>query len=569
MAASFGISTTRSGKVIQKVAGTDWTEGLVCRVQSDGKIIVAGTMNFNPNIATTPWDPTDGSTGPFGDQGRFLPVISRYNSDGSPDVSFGVGGFAFLDFLASPDHFDAEITDVKVLASGKILVGFIYFELSVASKDGIARLNANGTLDPTFGSNGVLLRGQPAIGYVDVLRIGTLSDGSLIWATSVVVPTRWMVCFKYDADGQAGVAAFSNTGTNGSYIYADPDSHDTRLTSLHIAADDSIYLGGQWGAEQTAQKFIVVKIDGTTADEDTNFGTAGVAYADFAQHKTAWPLAQFLESGTRLILGGFAAYDSSDHVALAMACFNKSTGVLDNTFGTSGLVNTHGGPQNNDQSFGRLFFDANGKIVMAGQSCSDGSAYYSATQTFLLARYSANGVPDATFGTGGFLTIDIDGSGNQDTYGGGLAGDGGYLFSGHVSGEDWVGGAGGAKGYLMRTSSAGVPDTAFGQLDGFAYGTAPEVTTDAASAVAATTTTANATIDPNGSPTWWRFVYGKTSGRYAYRTDAALVGAGSSGVAVTASLTGLTSGTAYYGRAIAYSGKGGHAVGAEVTWTTS
>jgi len=46
------------------------------------------------------------------------------------------------------------------------------------------------------------------------------------------------------------------------------------------------------------------------------------------------------------------------------------------------------------------------------------------------------------------------------------------------------------------------------------------------------------------------------------------VGSGGAGVAVTASLTGLITGTTYFGRAAGWSAAGGLTFGAEVSFTT-
>lgn len=558
--ATFAIDTTRSGKVILQVNGTDWAEGLVTRRQSDGKIIVGGTMNFNPLIADSPWDPNNG----FDESARFLPFISRWTTTGEPDITFGAGGFFFIDFPTIADGLDAEVTDIIVRPDGKMLFAFIYFVNGVTSKDGIALLTSGGMLEPGFGTSGVALFDHAATGYIPVERIALLSDGSIILASSVLVPQRWMTCRKLTALG-AQVNAFA---TNSLYIFAD-NTEDTALVGLHVDADDKVYLLGQYGSFGNPQKFVFVKIDGVTGAEDEDFGTDGAVTVEFGFDGACWPLAQMLERDDQIIAAGWAAYNASGHNGIAVCCIDKIDGSLVTSFGTnSGKTLVHGGPQINDQTFGRVFFDADGKIVLAGQSCSEGSNYFTPTEQFIAVRLTANGIPDTSFSPTGFKTLDIDGSGNQDTYGGALDGDK-YLFSGHVSGEDWEDGAGGAKAYLMRTSAALAPDVTFGQLSAFAYGSAPEVTTDAASSVLATTAAANATIDPNGSPTYWRFVYGTVTGRYVSRSNWALVGAGTSGVGVTASLTGLTPGTAYYGRAIGYSGKGGITVGDEITFTTS
>jgi uncharacterized delta-60 repeat protein len=90
-----------------------------------GKFLVAGTS-------------TSSNKGDF--------AIARYNSNGTLDTSFGTSGKARIDFGSHNDQFGA----MSVLSSGKImLVGTI--SQSNGDDIGLARLNANGTIDTTFG----------------------------------------------------------------------------------------------------------------------------------------------------------------------------------------------------------------------------------------------------------------------------------------------------------------------------------------------------------------------------------------------------------------------------------
>ncbi len=95
-------------------------------LQTDGKIIVAGaakSSNGNSSIA-----------------------LLRLNADGSPDSSFGTSGKTTLTLSGSADDY-AE--DVILLANGKILLGGY-----TAGDFVVLRYNTNGSPDNTFGTNG-------------------------------------------------------------------------------------------------------------------------------------------------------------------------------------------------------------------------------------------------------------------------------------------------------------------------------------------------------------------------------------------------------------------------------
>ena len=97
----------------------------------------------------------------------------------------------------------------------------------------------------------------------------------------------------------------------------------------------------------------------------------------------------------------------------------------------------------------------------------------------------------------------------------------------------------------------------------------PTVTTDAASAVNSTGATLAGSVNPDGSATQAWFEYATNSALSgAVSTSMQNVGAGSSAVSYTASLSGLTNNTLYYFRAVA-SSSAGTVNGAITSFTTS
>ena len=95
-------------------------------IQPDGKLVVAGTGGIHNQMLAT-----------------------RLNADGSLDTSFGTGGVLGVDF-ESRDGAQA----LALQADGKIvLVGFTNLNLG-ATDFAIVRLLPNGTLDPSFHTNG-------------------------------------------------------------------------------------------------------------------------------------------------------------------------------------------------------------------------------------------------------------------------------------------------------------------------------------------------------------------------------------------------------------------------------
>src|SRR4051794_35157544 len=163
-------------------------------VQPDGKIVVAGTTDA-------------GGTDDF--------AIARLNPDGKLDPTFGDGGKATLDFGASDDQAGA----LALQQNGKIVVvgqrkkgqGANFADIAVA------RLQPNGTKDPSFGSGGQTL--------VDLARnefgtsVALQGDGKIVVAGNSINPTnQGVVVARLEGDPVAGGGTGPGTGTPGTKV---------------------------------------------------------------------------------------------------------------------------------------------------------------------------------------------------------------------------------------------------------------------------------------------------------------------------------------------------------------
>ncbi|MCX6303626.1 MAG: hypothetical protein NT040_01535 [Bacteroidetes bacterium] len=99
----------------------------------------------------------------------------------------------------------------------------------------------------------------------------------------------------------------------------------------------------------------------------------------------------------------------------------------------------------------------------------------------------------------------------------------------------------------------------------FKFSSPPVVTTAAATGITMTAATLNGTVNPNGVATTYYFQWG-TSVSYGNNTATVSAGSGSSAIAVSANLTGLTSGTTYHFR-LAGTNSDGTVYGSDLTFT--
>jgi uncharacterized delta-60 repeat protein len=146
--------------------GTDFANAVA--IQSDGKIVVVGGSN-NPGVTGT----------------RF--GICRYNTNGSLDSGFGSGGKVTVDFAGLYDV----ATAVVIQSDGKIVVaGRADFVRSGGTVNfALARLNANGSLDTSFGSNGKV--NTDFGGYESLEGMVLQSDGKIVVAGGIQAVQEW------------------------------------------------------------------------------------------------------------------------------------------------------------------------------------------------------------------------------------------------------------------------------------------------------------------------------------------------------------------------------------------
>jgi uncharacterized delta-60 repeat protein len=77
-------------------------------------------------------------------------AVARLNSDGTLDTGFGSAGKVLIDFNGTHD----EASAIVIQSDGKIVIGGNTSSSASQRDFAMARLNANGSIDSSFGSNG-------------------------------------------------------------------------------------------------------------------------------------------------------------------------------------------------------------------------------------------------------------------------------------------------------------------------------------------------------------------------------------------------------------------------------
>jgi uncharacterized delta-60 repeat protein len=245
----------------RRVLTTDIIHGIA--VQPDGRIVVGG-VSFEDVLTLSP-------------HGDFM--VARYLATGKPDLSFGIGGVTTTDFGdGSYDEPHAVVLqpDGKLVLGGYTNSGNGPGVLFGADQLALARYEANGLLDPSFGKGGMVVFDG---GSLDerILALALAPDGSLLAGGYTNGEKRGdLLLIRLRPDGTLA-PGFGNTGLG--FSVDDLGTNSERISSLVLQPDGRIVGGGQTAVANNAD-FAVFRYDSNGVFDPT-FGRAGVATFDF------------------------------------------------------------------------------------------------------------------------------------------------------------------------------------------------------------------------------------------------------------------------------------------------
>ena len=198
-------------------------------------------------------------------------ALARYNANGSLDTTFGVGGKVTTDFLGANDV----AASVAFSSTGKIVVAGTISHLSLKSDIGLARYNSDGTLDTAFGTGGKALSDFASDDGASALVV--LQNGKLVTG-GFTRPFGGHSDFEvagYNADG-----SLDATFGTGGRISTDFLGRDDAAFALGIQSDGKIVAAGAATTPsdtQTITDFALARyVGGPGPDFGLSFGTPAI-----------------------------------------------------------------------------------------------------------------------------------------------------------------------------------------------------------------------------------------------------------------------------------------------------
>lgn len=335
-------------------------------LQPDGKILLGGTSG-NGTIAGL--------------------VVSRFNTDGSPDSTFSSDGKVFTPIGTS----NQKGRSVALQPDGRILLGGHFWNGS--DEDFVVvRYDADGALDSSFGTGGIVTTDLSPY-YDEGVALALQPDGKiLLGGSSYVGMIRAFALVRYNADGTLDPSFSTDgkvttmVGTNLSYAL-----------SVALQPDGKVLMTGT--AQSGSDCYLALVRYNPDGSLDASFSSDGQVTTDVGPSaEQGYSVA--LQPDAKILVSGSTVGASSMEFLLVR--YNPD-GSLDTTFSVDGFVSTEIAIWND---VGRsLALQPDGKVLVGG------SSYDGTLESFVLVRYNSNGSLDTSFSSDGIVTNTFGGSG--------------------------------------------------------------------------------------------------------------------------------------------------------------
>ncbi len=283
---NFGVG----GLALANFAGAS-DQGFAVAVQSDGKVVVAGTVD---NLNT-----------------GFDFAVARFNSDGTLDTTFDGDGLVTTHVGSGDDH----ARGVAVQADGKIVVVGSAFGAGGDEDFAVVRYNSDGV--------------------VDLVVLTPIGESASDLASAVVLQSDGKIIVAGSSAGDIAVARYDSTGaldaSFGGGVSIVEIAGDDRAFAAALQADGKIVVAGSTAEQGTPQDrdFAVVRLlaNGLL---DSDFGNLGTTTVNFGSDDAAAAVA--LQSDGKIVLAGTTFVLDQDFAVVRLT----AAGMEDVSFNVDG-----------------------------------------------------------------------------------------------------------------------------------------------------------------------------------------------------------------------------------------
>ena len=305
--------------------------------------------------------------------------IASFAQDGSLDTSFGNNGYAITDFFGSSDRGSA----IGVQNNGRIVVYGFASHQGGGFSYALAGYLPNGTLDPTFGTDGLVTTqiGDYYLEYFNSLHIQP--DQKIITSTTFFENSEvGFLLVRYlqngDLDNSFGIDGIVKTNYDENYLSDTALLPDNKILAVGSAKDGS----------DNSILFVKYLPDGSL---DTSFGTNG-SIKHFVNNELFKVFGIKVQSDGKIVVPYRTEENSVKKFQVARFLPN---GVLDPDFGMAGIVEI----ESSSEVFHSAITVQDDEKILISLRKQFGTS---------IKRLLPNGETDVAFGNNGTVVIEND-----------------------------------------------------------------------------------------------------------------------------------------------------------------
>src|SRR5215204_894512 len=292
--------------------------------------------------------------------------LMRLNADGTLDQTFGTGGVVIARYGPSSDS----AAKVRIQPDGKILLAGKSWTEGTAYNIMLVRYNPNGTLDTTFNSTGIKTVNINGESYDYAGDLALQADGKIVVVgdtTSGFGMTGNMLVLRFNTDGTLD----STFDGDGILLITTPSGG---AAGQIIILADGKYLVTGYRNDGVKPNFLLMRLN-SNGTFDTSFGTGGSTTTSVSSNPNYISSTDRQSDGKIVVVG-------SNYIARY-----SPDGILDTSFGTGGTTHV---PSPYETNYIRV--TAGDKIMVSSRG---------------VYRFTANGVLDTHFNNGGFRPMGV------------------------------------------------------------------------------------------------------------------------------------------------------------------
>jgi uncharacterized delta-60 repeat protein len=306
--------------------------------------------------------------------------LSRYNSNGTLDNSFGSAGQFNYDINTDYDYGRC----VKALSNGKYLIcgqnsAGPYFRAFVL------RVNNNGTIDNTFGKNGVLII-TPNNFNCDAWAMEVSPSGSIYMAGYMTISmVLKSVVWKVKPNGKSLDSSFGQTGG----IWISTNNFNERLYGLDLdMANNRIALVGVSNNSSASPEGFICLVD-TNGNSINSFNGNSIKKIVYNGNPTN--LYDVCLKSNEVIVNGNCIISSNQKALVASLNLD---GTTNSAFASNGYYADLAADYS---SFSKILVDCKGDIY------NGGNAVFNGYRSMYILKMKANGSIDNSFASNGIF----------------------------------------------------------------------------------------------------------------------------------------------------------------------